>query len=136
MRSLRWCCLALVAALGCSPSMFDADVSGSITLDGEPVAPGVVVFSYAEGGRNSSRGKIDNSGRYHLITRHERGIDSGKYRVSVRVFEKGEPPAPGERASPNLPPLVPERYLNPATSGLEYDVTPGSNKINIELTSE
>lgn len=134
--SLGSACLVLLSVVaGCTPSPFDADVSGTITLDGSPVEPGVVIFSPVASGKNSSRGKIDSSGRYFLVTRHNRGVDSGKYRVSVRVFEKGEAPAPGERAPANLPPLVPERYLQPATSGLEFEVTPGSNTIDLELTT-
>lgn len=128
-----WVVLLLVP--GCSQSPFDADVSGRITLDGAPVEPGVVIFSPVDKGKNSSRGKIDSGGYYFLVTRHERGIDPGRYRVSVRVFEKGDPPGPGERAPANLPPLVPERYLQPSTSGLEFDVLAGSNTLDIELTA-
>lgn len=99
------------------------------------MAPGVVIFSPAIRGQNSSRGVIDTSGRYHMTTKHERGIPPGEYRVAVRVFEKGEPPAPGERADPDLPPLVPEQYLDVKTSGLLFKVEPGSNEIDIALTS-
>lgn len=127
--------LLLVIASGCSQSPFDADVSGTITLDGTPVEPGVVIFSPIDRSRNSSRGKIDAQGRYFLVTQHERGVNSGSYNVSVRVFEKGEAPAPGQRAPANLPPLVPERYLQPETSGLTFEVEPGSNKIDLALTS-
>lgn len=133
LRRGAWLPLLLVA--GCTPSPFDADVVGKITLDGAPVAPGVVIFSAVGGGKNSSRGKIVQGGNYFLVTQHSRGIDPGSYRVSVRVFEKGKAPGPGERASANLPPLVPERYLQPATSGLEFEIQPGSNTIDIELSS-
>lgn len=122
--------------VACSPSPFDADVSGAITLDGKPVDPGVVVFSPVDPGKNASRGNIDRSGGYYMKTKHDRGIDAGEYRVAVQVYDKGEPPGPGERASPNLPPLVPEKYLKVETSGLEYTVEPGSNRIDIALTSE
>lgn len=120
---------------GCNSSSFDADVAGTITLDGKPVAPGVVSFSPVERGKNASRGNIDPQGRYFLVTRHERGIDPGDYRVVVLVYEKGDPPGPGERA-PMLPPLVPEKYLNANTSGLAFTVEPGSNTIDIALTSD
>lgn len=133
LRRSLW--LPLLLVVGCTPSPFDADVSGKITLDGAPVEPGVVVFSAVGGGKNSSRGKIDSSGNYFLVTQHARGIGPGSYRVSVRVFEKGEAPGPGERAPANLPPLVPEKYLQPTTSGLKFEVQSGANTIDIELTS-
>lgn len=129
-------CSLSVLCLACSPSPFSADVTGTITLDGEPVAPGVVIFSPVTAGQDSSRGNIDRSGNYILKTRHDRGIDTGDYRVAVLVYEKGDPPAPGERASANLPPLVPPKYLRVETSGLQYTVGSGSNSIDIALSSE
>ena len=129
-------CLIVTLVAGCNSGTFDADVSGTITLDGKPVAPGVVSFSAVERGKNASRGKIDSQGRYFLVTRHERGIDPGDYRVAVLVYEKGDPPGPGERAPANLPPLVPEKYLSVDTSGLAFTVEPGSNTIDIALTSD
>lgn len=138
--SVRASAVAVVAAcllssLGCADSPFDASVKGTITLDGEPVEPGVVIFSPGVRGSGSSRGRIERGGAYELVTRNAVGIDPGFYRVSVRVFEKGDPPGPGERQVADLPPLVPERYLSPDTSGLEFEVKPGSNRIDIELSS-
>ena len=122
--------------LGCNQGPFNADVKGTVTLDGKPVPPGVVIFSAEGGGRNSSRGRIEPGGDYFLVTRHNRGIDAGEYRVAVQVYEKGDPPGPGERAPANLPPLVPEKYLNVDTSGLTFTVEPGSNRIDLALTSD
>lgn len=122
--------------VGCNQGPFNADVKGSVTLDGKPVPPGVVIFSAEGGGRNSSRGRIEPGGDYFLVTRHNRGIDAGEYRVAVQVYEKGDPPGPGERAPANLPPLVPAKYLSVDTSGLTYTVEPGSNRIDIALTSD
>lgn len=128
--------LVIGACVGCNQSPFNADVTGSVTLDGKPVPPGVVIFSAEDGGRNSSRGRIEPGGDYFLVTRHSRGIDAGNYRVAVQVYEKGDPPGPGERAPANLPPLVPEKYLSVDTSGLAFTVEPGSNTIDIALTSD
>lgn len=128
--------LLMIAVVGCNQSPFNADVKGRITLDGKPVPPGVVVFSAEGGGRNSSRGRIESNGEYFLVTRHERGIDAGDYRVAVQVYEKGDPPGPGERAPADLPPLVPKNYLSIDSSGLRYTVEPGSNTIDIALTSD
>ncbi|QDV73885.1 hypothetical protein [Botrimarina mediterranea] len=128
--------LLVSVGAGCNQGPFNADVKGTVTLDGKPVPPGVVIFSAAGGGRNSSRGRIESDGKYFLVTRHNRGIDAGDYRVAVQVYEKGDPPGPGERAPANLPPLVPEKYLSVDTSGLEYTVEPGSNTIDIAMTSD
>lgn len=122
--------------IGCNQSPFNADVKGTVTLDGKPVPPGVVVFSAEGGGRNSSRGSIEPDGTYFLVTRHYRGIESGNYSVAVQVYELGDPPGPGERAPLNPPPLVPAKYLDIDTSGLKFTVEPGSNRIDIALTSD
>lgn len=134
-RNRYWPLILLPLCAACSKSPFDADVTGTITLDGQPVEPGVVIFSPETTGSGSSRGNIERSGDYYLVTQHERGLNPGKYRVAVRVFEKGDPPPPGGRQMAKLAPLVPERYLTPETSGFEFEVTPGSNRIDIELSS-
>ena len=127
---------ALLIACGCTRSPYDGDVTGTVTLDGKAVGPGIIVFAPTSLEENPSRGNIDDGGRYYLITKHARGLNPGHYRVAVQVYEKGEPLAPGERRLEELEPIVPKKYLEPETSGLEFEVKPGGNTIDIELTSE
>ncbi|MEQ8847313.1 hypothetical protein [Botrimarina sp.] len=128
--------LPLLLPVGCSPDPYDADVSGVVTLDGEPVGPGVLSFVPADKTQNPSKGNVDDQGRYFLKTKHERGIDSGRYQVAVQAFKPGEIVAPGERANKPSIPAVPEKYLRVTTSGLSYDVEPGRQTIDIALTSQ
>ncbi|HVT28187.1 MAG TPA: hypothetical protein VHE81_09245 [Lacipirellulaceae bacterium] len=70
-----------------------------------------------------------------MSTNHEVGLSAGKYKVGISIREvptnvkRGDRPPPGKL-------LIPERYEDSATSGLEYDVAPGRNTIDIELKSQ
>ena len=139
-RQLRcWMLTACFASLcigGCSGSPYDADVKGVVTLDGRPVGPGVVTFAPSDGKGNPSRGNLDADGKYFLLTKHDRGVHSGSYSVAVQAYKASKPIAPGERSNEPSVPLVPEKYLQTTTSGLSYEVEPGSQTIDISLTSD
>jgi hypothetical protein len=133
---LRFLCgtAALVLA-GCSRSGLESSVAGSVTLDGKSLGLGGVVFAPISGGGNPSVGTIGRDGRYALKTANTPGLNPGKYRVSVNALDTPNPP-PGVRDSTPPKQLVPEKYTSIDTSGLEYDVRPGSNTINIDLSSK
>lgn len=120
---------------GCSGSDLGAEVSGTVTLDGKPVGPGTVVFAEASGASNPSDGAIQPDGSYALKTANLPGIAPGKYRAAVTVFEDVKT-APGERSFALPKYVTPEKYANLDTSGLEYDVKPGKNPIDIALTAK
>ena len=129
--------LPALAAAGCRrvdlPPV--ADVSGLVTLDGEPLAGADVQFvPDASAGTEGAPGVgfTDESGRYELTTAKVRGAIIGRHKV--RVEARGEPQSEWD----SLPPLItPERYSDPETSGLAFDVTAGgANEINLELTTQ
>jgi hypothetical protein len=133
---LRFICgtAALVLA-GCSRSGLESSVAGSVTLDGKAMTLGGVVFVPEPGRGNPSAGTIGRDGNYVLKTSNAPGLNAGKYRVSVNALDTPNPP-PGVRDTTPPKQLVPEKYTNIETSGLEYEVKPGSNTINIDLTSK
>jgi hypothetical protein len=124
----------ILAAAGCSGGM-ESEVSGAVTLDGEPVGPGTVVFAPAEGTTNPADGAIQLDGSYFLKTSRDVGLKAGKYKASVTVFDQPDV-KPGERSMTPAKLVTPQKYADPATSGLEYEVEPGKNSIDIELTSK
>lgn len=127
--------LAVVSGLlvGCSGGN-ESKVSGRVTLDGVPVQRGNVAFEPQAGGM-MALAEISENGEYELKTNQDSGLASGAYRVKVISREKTPLPQGG-----GLPPpgklLVPEKYTKVDTSGLVFDVAPGSNKIDIELQSQ
>ena len=98
-------------------------VSGTVTLDGKPLADARVIFEPAEGGR-ASTGSTDAEGKYELIyIRKDKGAKLGPHLVRISVTN---PDAANVE-------LLPARYN--AQTTLRADVKPGSNEINFTLTS-
>jgi hypothetical protein len=125
--------LIVIVVTGCHRSSQESQVAGVVTLDGNPIGPGMIVFAPVDGGKPAT-GSIERSGSYTLNTSREPGLAAGKYKVAISIREL---PANVKR-SDLIPPgklLIPERYEQSTTSGLEYDVGPGRNTINIELAA-
>ena len=124
----------LLAISGCSSSSMESDVSGTVTLDGGGIGPGTIVFAPAEKGGKPATGSIEADGTYSLNTSRDLGLAAGNYRVAVSIRQMPQNVKRGDRPPPGKP-LIPEKYEDQATSGLRYDVAPGSNTINIPLVS-
>jgi hypothetical protein len=135
-QKLWWgCCgtVVLVGLVGCGGA-YDATVVGMVTLDGNAVPTGSISFVPASGGPQGYA-MVEPSGSYEVFTGREAGLAPGQYNVSVVARESsttlskgGGPPPPGK-------PITPRWYASPATSGLTFNVEPGSNEINLELSS-
>ncbi|HMO86403.1 MAG TPA: hypothetical protein PKC18_15940 [Lacipirellulaceae bacterium] len=129
--ALAACCGAFA---GCRDSL-ESEVSGQVTLDGAKVGPGTIVFAPVGAAHNPATGTIQVDGTYFMNSNRTRGLPAGRYQVAVTVFDQPAVPM-GQRSTVAAPLITPEKYADPATSGLEFDVAPGSNKINVELTSQ
>lgn len=124
----------LVAMVGCGGSS-EATVRGIVTLDGTPVPRGSISFVPAMDG-SQAYAMSDEAGSYEVFTGREPGLKAGEYKVvvvarkqsKIQVNDRGGPAPPGEA-------ITPRWYASPATSGLSFNVEPGSNKINLELSS-
>ena len=128
-----FCSVVVGLVSGCSHSTQESQVSGQVFLDGNRIGPGTVVFAPV-GDCRPAIGPIDQNGSYSMSTSREVGLGAGKYKVAVSIRElppaikRGDRPPPGKL-------LIPQQYEDSATSGLEYDVAPGRNTIDIELKS-
>jgi hypothetical protein len=126
--------LALMAVAGCGGT-FDSAVSGVVTLDGNTVPRGTISFQPKAGGP-AAYAQIEQDGSYVVRTGRENGLPSGDYYVTVT---SNEPPAVTQTAEGGPPPpgkaITPSWYRSRNTSGLSFVVEPGSNEINLELTS-
>jgi len=120
---------------GCGGSDFGAEVSGRVTLDGNPVGPGVVVFAPTAGNTNPPEGAILPDGSYFLKTSRDVGLRPGAYKVAVSVYDVPDL-KPGERTSAPPKLVTPPKYSSVETSGLQFEVQPGGNTIDIELSSK
>ncbi len=129
----RWWAAALALGLtlsvgGCGNGMYP--VRGSVTLaDGTPLARGLVIFERVDGGPPlTARGNIQADGRYELSTeRSGDGAPPGRYKVAINPLDTSDVPDEQKK----LPFDV--KYLNLKTSGLEFEVKPGTNEYLIKL---
>jgi len=121
-----WLAVALaLAAAGCGgPEELDlpplAEVSGTVTLDNEPLAGAAVTFvpDKSKGTTGPPAvGFTDDKGRYTLKTAGKTGAVVGFHKVSVEARQKPK------NEQDTLPPLLtPPRYTNPDASGLAAEV--------------
>lgn len=128
--------VALVLALAGCGQLPQATVRGTVTLDGQPLGAGTVVF---EGAGRSFSGAIAADGRYELRYLGRPEVLPGHYGVAVL------PPEPEVVADPKTTDLkavskvdlrrYPAASRLPATSGITKTVPAGDSTIDIELTS-
>lgn len=110
---------ALLAGLiGCGGGQqVDADratVAGIVTLNGEPLPAGTIMFKLAEGHLGTPT-KIREGGRY---TTNRAPIGRNLVSIDTESVKFGNP-------AKHVP--IPEEYWDAATSGLTADVTAGEN---------
>ena len=132
------------------PAVFP--VTGSVKLNGQPVAGADIVFAL-KGGTGSSFGRTDANGTYQLTTRKSNdGALPGDYLVSISKAE--EAPAGDQESipqdSPNYNPFVgkgvatkpkpksafPAQYGDAKTSGLTARVLEEKNTIDFDLNAK
>jgi hypothetical protein len=124
--------LLTVACLGCgSKSSTLARVHGKVELDGRPLAKGNISTIPTAG--RGARGLIEN-GEFELSTFSTNdGATPGVHQVAILAYENT---GGGAESGPSKP-LVPQRYLNAATSELTIEVKAGEvNTPTLKLTSQ
>lgn len=128
----RWTLLAIAYSVimfptGCSqhgaPGL--ASVTGTVTLDGAPLANAFVVFSPKDSTEKPSRAYTDSDGHYELTyLRDMKGAVVGEHTVRITTATENRPQE-----------ILPARY-NSRTE-LEVTVKPGSNdEVDFNLTSQ
>jgi hypothetical protein len=100
-------------------------VAGVISIDGEPLTAGSIMF-VTDAGRPAG-GSIDSEGRFAL-TCYEPGDGAmpGHYRVKITAVE-----SINDRSNRWL---APKKYADEKTSGIEVDVTEPVDDLKIDLT--
>jgi hypothetical protein len=115
---------ALTSALGCG-GVRRVPVSGTVTLDGQPINGGQLVFSPDTAKGNTHRISCTSpikDGRYNLetngVTRSESGsgVPLGWYKVSFRMLEEST------KKHQIVPVNVNDKYRNPDTTPLSVEV--------------
>ena len=156
------CLAALAFLVGCADKGADVGttaVTGTVTLDGQPVEGASVSFSPKSADGRGAAGLTDASGRFSLTTvASGDGAMPGSYQVAVsKTTTSGGPDVSGLESDPskmtpedfaamaerveNADPVVttdelPVKYKTAADSGLTAEVKKGEkNKFTFELTA-
>lgn len=148
MTSPRWttattlgCLIACALAAGCGGSDYDlVPISGTVTLDGAPLAGGVINFQpFAPAGATTggpgSTARIGSDGRFELATvQGAPGAVLGQHQVKIYSYSPESPVASDSDAGPPQE-RVPPKYNY--RSELTFDVPAGgSDQANFALTSD
>lgn len=146
--------VAILAIAGCGGPVGDGfkgergQVSGAITLDGQPLATGCQVLFIADTGGYTAGGVIQDGGKYTLVYGGGSGLPVGEYSVQIAPpivnTENAAPVDPsqmagqlklnrksGKEASESGP--FPSRYGSTSTSGLKFTVAPNQNTADFKL---
>lgn len=144
MKYLLFCVLLLIS-VGCGGGpdrSSTAPVSGTVTLDGEPLASGTITFETT--GSRPASGVIKDGEILNVMTYEPNdGAPVGTHQVSITATETAKSAVvanPGETTDfdPNYMgggnSLIPTKYNNPSTSGLTADIQSGTeNALQFDL---
>ncbi|MDO4558170.1 MAG: carboxypeptidase-like regulatory domain-containing protein [Planctomycetia bacterium] len=143
-------CVAVVALFsGCGPAnpLGVVDVSGTVTLDGQPVEGATVTFRAEDGTFGSGRTKADGTYIVTMAASPVPGLPKGSYKV--KVVKKDIPPIDMEKLASGSGPdsgsadqkkteiadLLPKKY-DSFDSGLTANIEGATSDCNFELTSQ
>lgn len=134
--------LFMATTVGCGGASSDlarVPCSGVVIHAGKPLAGAEVLFVPVDASTKtarSARAVTGADGSYMLGTEvNGDGVIPGKYQVAITARGPGKkiapelnPGLPPEEAELPGPPLIPEKYFRPETSGLTADVPPAGSK--------
>ena len=125
--------IALVCLVGCSGGPSDlpdlGKVTGTVKIDGNPVANVMVSFTPKQGGRPST-GTTNEQGEYKLTYNSQNmGAMIGTHVATVANPPLDAPPTPGDDVTQGP---IPEKYAGWST---EVEVQAGNNTIDLNVTA-
>lgn len=134
--SVLWLCLVIIT--GCGGDGFNlAPVSGTVSLNDQPLADTLVTFAPTSTVGPPSWGRTDANGTYSLQTRDgERGAVIGEHRVTITTAEA--PEASNERDDvygSSTPEKVPARYNTDSELTFTVSEDSAEGSADFKLTS-
>ena len=148
-----WAALAVAGLLfygGCGPGGYSGPtgtVSGTVTLQGQPVPQGCKVAFVSDEGFTAS-GQVTAGGNYQLsVAGKGQNVPVATYKVCVsppegaeaseadyeKMMEESAGGEEGAAETPAQEEVIPAKYQTTTTSGLSFAVEEGANTIDITL---
>ena len=126
---LGFASIALVALAGCNGRTDLGQVTGRVTLDGQPLENACLEFVPLEGHGSNAFGRCDSDGNYAVMFAHNaKGATLGKNRVRITTRDVYQDSSGREAWSRER---VPARYNT--RSELDVSVQPGANVFDFSL---
>lgn len=129
---------------GCSQSDSlpnSVPVRGIVRYNGQLLSHGTVRFAPADAGGQPATGKIQDGAFSMSTTRSSPGVVRGAYRVSIlsqqeatATIAENTPPDPNDWPEPES--LIPRKYTDIRTSGLELQIDQPVDDLQFELSDE
>jgi hypothetical protein len=132
--------VTLTASLGCrDPNQPELHpVSGTVTLDGQPLANAAVMF-LPRGSTlgNACLGYTDETGKYILAPERGggEGAPEGEFAVIVSKTKEPPPGTPPGAAETDADQMLPSAYWDSAKTVLSAKVPKGGGTVNFDLKS-
>lgn len=128
--------LSLVGCGGAADVPDLVPATGTVTLDGSPLADAAVTFELQgsdDSLKKTSWGTTDASGKYEMMFGNNSGVRPGKHKVTISKMSNA---GSGEEGSGGPPPeeTIPAKY-NTSTE-LSADVTSDGGPYNFDLKSK
>lgn len=131
LRSGLWGIGLLIVAAGCSRGDGRVAVSGTVTLDGAPLASGAINFRPAEGLQANSAGARIENGRFELPA--DAGLLPGTYTVVIMAMKETGRMVDDEQRG-KIPETVPVKFRE--SGRLTATIEPGRHAhCDFQLTS-
>jgi hypothetical protein len=133
--------LMVTACTRGSPLPNSVTVRGVVLFRGEPLQQGTIRFAPADGGGQPATGEIRDGSFRMQTTRSSPGIVKGIYKVSI-ISEKPliatlpENAPPNPNAWPEPESLIPKKYTDVRTSGLQVSIVEPVDDLRFELTDD
>lgn len=132
----------VLALAGCAGGATDkpktASVSGSVTLEGQPLTDATVTFLSSGGKGNPGTGTTDSQGKFKLATTANEGAVPGSYKVVIEAYRKpdGTPLEISDgmdveqlKAAGKAKQILPEKYSSPDITELKAEVVAGKDNV-------
>jgi hypothetical protein len=120
--------LGIAALAGCNANK-RLTITGTVTYKGKPLPSGIVRFY--SGRDRMSMATVEADGTFAVTD-----VPPGPVKVTVEPdpqASKHRSMGGGANEPAPKPVAIPSKYADPTTSGLEYNITGGSNKLEVKL---
>lgn len=123
--------VGIITSAGCSPTEPIAQMSGTVTYEGQPITEGLIVVSNSQAGVYLTAAVT--GGSYEIKTA-KNGIPPGDYRIAITPPLVDHPVGPIlERPKLAKYRQIPKRYRDESTSNFTAQLEAGKNIVDFDM---